>query len=220
MSLAEEEKAQARVAIAEDVLQWLDTAKITSTSLTESCFREEEEGTEEFFVGPYFNVRLSSEHELQKRREELFAQKTEVKPSSKLLEEIGDAKTFFESVPKCEVCAKGAILYATVTRFDSVEIDKLAHPTTHPYIDLTAGTLGIRWLTQWFKETELHLIEAAYEGECIEIEYFDKQWEGDDPVYGKLARAVSFLEKELTHTDEGLRLIMTNIIQNGGTFCP
>lgn len=221
-----DERAQARIDIAKDVLKWIDAGKITSTNReADPRVQNELTGTKPLFDGCYFAVRLDKDHELIKKHEQLKEQGFSGVPNTDdiedLLKEIGDAKPFFESVSKCEVCAKGAILYAAVTKFNAVTMPEIAsRGFSVPNIGLEEGTRGIRWLSQWFDEGQLHLIEAAYEGEGVESHYFE-EWDNEEAgVMDLLDRAEQFLPYDEERSDAGLRRIMQNIIDNGGTFCP
>jgi hypothetical protein len=105
------------------------------------------------------------------------------------LHEILETEVF----PKnCEVCARGAAFISCVRLFNEVTVEEAA--SRKDAVTLTAKLFG---------EAQVTLIEAAFEGWCLD---------GDD-------RPMDFHE---AHPDPASRLqaIMESIIANGGTFKP
>lgn len=179
-----EQHAQERVDIAKDVLEWLASDTLIAS---EESFNE----VGHSFLGSrggYLSVRIPYGAE------------------AKSADEVGDARDFLKSQPQCRVCAKGALLYGAIMKFDGVALKDLID--SDDYLQIASHNSSFEWLSQWFDPEQLQLMEAVYEGD-IEVEYREKY-----------PGASSFLDAYEVRGKEGLRKIMKNIIENGGTFCP
>lgn len=105
-----------------------------------------------------------------------------------------------ESMPACEVCARGAMFLASVGRLNRCEWEEVD------------GDPGVRFLVQdrtveeWGKQA--YLIEDAFEG-----------WSDDDVEDAISNRAMAFFDE---YDDPAARLlaIMQNVIANDGEFIP
>jgi hypothetical protein len=111
-------------------------------------------------------------------------------------------------VGKCNVCALGAAVLSKARLFDNVPIDGEAASyggvISLDYDDCFNGLKDI------FSESQLQLIEAAFEG------WDEGSWETNPAI----RRAVAFGEKYIDDDKKRMKAIMQNIIDNDGTFKP
>lgn len=123
----------------------------------------------------------------------------------------------------CEVCAKGALFLSFVRKFNNVSTNDLNRQTSYDYNDwnnfnaekeyVSADSGFIcRKLEKYFTRTQLDLIEFAFEGEDVCGDTWQKTEEYQDKV-----RAYS---QQFPDDEERLKVILKNIVRNGGTFKP
>jgi hypothetical protein len=123
-----------------------------------------------------------------------------------------DGKTYFKPTAlvadvvrkPCEVCAKGALFVAAVTRKNGIKMNELGLE----YLNELNNSQIKEYLRDCFDVGQLDLIEAAFEN-----------W--DLVEYGHLRR-VSPVHWAIDVHDPSLRMsmIMENIVKNGGLFKP
>lgn len=104
---------------------------------------------------------------------------------------------------KCEVCGIGSLFVAAVDRVNECTVGELD--------GLSDSSFMRSYLSDWFDEEQLRMIEAAFEGRDIGG-YADHYPE-------HIARAIAFTKK-LTSAEGRLKKIMRNIIDNHGEFTP
>lgn len=104
-----------------------------------------------------------------------------------------DARTLLKTAPLCDVCAKGAIVYAMVRRHDKLQVPIGRSLTLH--LQSTAACSdGEPYVTQLFGPLALNQMESAFENHDWRVYY--------------------------SEDDDRLDAIMRNIIANKGTFKP
>lgn len=99
----------------------------------------------------------------------------------------------------CEVCVVGALLVASVVRFDSCTVDD--------FIELHPKSL----LGRWFDDDQVNLMEYAFEWHSPSG--YGQQASG----YGQQARAFGM---RFHRAGERLEAILQNVIDHGGDFVP
>jgi hypothetical protein len=107
---------------------------------------------------------------------------------------------------RCEVCAKGAILIATIMKFDNMPVQDW-HLRLNPLSSMASDND----YDSYFSRPQMELIESAYEGTF---------YNADD---ARECDAIAMLEDHfpLKAMDrERMVVIMENIIANAGTFKP
>ncbi len=103
------------------------------------------------------------------------------------------AQKHIETLKHCPVCAKGALCLAYIEKYNNVILDDVQDIANYGLEE---------FLQEFFGEDELDLIESAFEG-----------W----AHYRTGLRLGDFRDIE---PKERLRLIMENIVENGGKFEP
>jgi hypothetical protein len=125
-------------------------------------------------------------------------------------EENIDAKTVLSGVKKCEACAVGSLVLATVCRFDKIGIADLtdSDPTSIDYDDETVG-----YLQKFFPARQLEAIEISYETNqgCYQTDAYN----GDSYLLAALAFGLKY-DKD----SDRMIAIMENIVKNKGNFTP
>ena len=109
------------------------------------------------------------------------------------------------NIKECKVCAKGAILMGIIGRENKVSYGFLLEIDVENKTDVE----------KVFSKRQLDIMEAAFEGDDV----CTMQWnelDEESPTYDK---AMSFYEKN-HNSEDRLRGIATNIIENKGTFKP
>ena len=105
-------------------------------------------------------------------------------------------------IPKCEVCAKGALFVGMINKYNDFTIN-VDYYTNYPKASQITSCVNIHFydkLKTLFTEKQLTAIEVYFEG-----------W--------RRVKAPSFYEKN-PNAKKRMILIMKNIIQNKGTFKP
>lgn len=131
---------------------------------------------------------------------------------------------------KCEVCAIGALFASTVETYNCLTFDELQNKcedADNDYDDYNTGAgLSLAqimpYLTDFFSEDQLILIELAYEGGYggfDEDQYIEAVSSTEGDCSDILERAYTIFSNE---SEDWRRLIaiMQNIIDNNGTFNP
>lgn len=109
---------------------------------------------------------------------------------------------------QCPVCALGAVLVATVRRFDDLVIKHLANYNT---LKGGCGRQLVGYLSKFFSGEQLDLIEVAFEGSSNMM----RTGISDEEE----ASALDF-RSALDDDRAALVKILENVITNGGTFVP
>ncbi len=117
------------------------------------------------------------------------------------------AQKHMKVIRECSVCAKGALVVAFVKKFNNVTLDNLEETAGDQY-ELA------NLLDGFFTIDELNLIEAVFEGDSS---FADSVIDGDDELESLDYHA--FADK-IDKPKQRLRLIMENIVKNGGVFKP
>jgi hypothetical protein len=174
-------KQQARVLIAQDVIQQLEMKKLVALS------------------GTYCKV-------FKKSTRSLFTESD--------IEQNRDVRdVLLERAAYCQVCAKGAILIATILRFDQMPVRE-----TFPGSDGSGYDWNLNYVADdgdykgYFSRDQLRMIEIAFEGWYDKI--IGKDRAGVEVLIGRFPRRVG------SGDHDRLIAIMQNIIDNGGTFKP
>jgi hypothetical protein len=183
-------KPQMRVVIAKDVLAALDAKKFKANT------------------GDY--LYLSSEKEKEWAKSAL---KLDMDAQSYHIERYklsSDLPRVPIKAPKeCSVCAIGSVFVAAVDRFD-----KLTPRDAFDTIIQDDSATMIMYLSKWFSEDQLRLMEAVFEESAgIGVFSIEEEKKLDDLLYE--------LQKELPEWGKAeyrMRWIMKNIIKNKGTF--
>ncbi len=183
-------KGEARVAIAKDVLKWMNTKKLHASS----CNGYVTSGD-----GNLFN--------------------------DEDVEKNADVKKNLKG-KKCEVCALGAVFLTTVDRFNKIGCrDLVGADLMNPWTENRSRRSLDReeitgYLKSYFTRLQLCMIESAYE--TSEFDTDENTFEGTQS-WAKIAKASKYGEdfRLAGVGPEGrLRRIMSNIIDNKGTFKP
>ncbi|RJQ25016.1 hypothetical protein C4577_06435 [Candidatus Parcubacteria bacterium] len=123
-----------------------------------------------------------------------------------------------EIVKNCGVCALGACFVSYINVFNKLKISDIiddcggyfeGDPLT---IDLEREGLIKDKLLKAFSQTQLDLIEAAFERDDLTIDW-------QDSTSSSMEEAIEFGER-YNDSRERLRAIMKNIIKNNGKFVP
>jgi hypothetical protein len=131
-------------------------------------------------------------------------QGTYVNPSSRrvtrstILDRVGDKmETQMRDVVlgPCDVCAVGALLIASIVRYDSCTVDEFER--LHPRV----------LLSRWFDDDQVRLMECAFET-------YNQGWLGSKSVQAQ-AFGLRFVL-----ASKRLEAILQNVIDNGGDFVP
>ncbi len=114
------------------------------------------------------------------------------------------------SPPKaCDVCAIGAVFVAAVDRHDALKLSEV-------YKNSIDGDIGddlmLPYLNKWFEDSQLRLMEYAFENE-----FHGTNYDGPDDDVCKAAEAFYEFYDE---PGDRVTAIMNNIIENKGTFIP
>lgn len=102
---------------------------------------------------------------------------------------------------KCEVCGIGSLFVAAAERANHLKFEDYSGDVGQ--LELTD------YLTEWFSEDQLRLVEACFERHAG---FFDR--------YVITARRLVPHPWDGTPASKRMRMIMENIISNGGTFLP
>lgn len=123
----------------------------------------------------------------------------------------------FQNMPTCYVCALGACFVSAVKKFDGLtvgDVTSCGH-YSHSYYsgrtsDLDERKTMTEKLSDFFETSQLDMIETAFEGIYL----------GDYGDYGDV-RAYNFYHRRRSmNSDDRLKAIMQNIVDNNGTFVP
>ncbi len=117
-----------------------------------------------------------------------------------------EAKKFITNFLKedsCLVCARGALLLSTVTKYNDCTINQLK-------ILVDDGGKTNTKLRKFFTTRQINMMEAAFEGYNFNSEVLsNKDNEACESFYDSFSEA-----------EDRLRAIFTNAIKNGGEFKP
>ena len=106
----------------------------------------------------------------------------------------------------CEVCAKGAMFIAAVEKFDKVKLVDI-HVGDNPLGRFSDDDSICDHLENYFSRAQLDLIEAAFEGDTMDIEVETEECQ----------IAMAYQYRYPDHADR-MTAIMKNIVMNNGKF--
>ncbi len=104
---------------------------------------------------------------------------------------------------KCHVCGIGSLFVAALDRANGCTADDISSTDNDSFMR--------EYLERWFDESQLNMIEVAFEGRIIKSSYDDADDDTD--------RALAFAKKTKTPMAR-LKAIMTNVVKNDGRFIP
>jgi hypothetical protein len=125
---------------------------------------------------------------------------------------------------QCKACAIGSIFVAAVDTFDSLRVGDLRYNYNQPNDDDM-----IEYLGRWFSESELRIIEVAFEGNTDQWENGFEGELADDAtaalIFHEAIEERACEEEERTGKTPSigtmlLTAIMENIVKNKGVFVP
>ena len=124
-----------------------------------------------------------------------------------------------ETQKECQVCAKGALFVCDVIRRNEFKVSK---SVTSIDSDIILQKL------EYFSESQLNLIETAFEGDTKQEEgLVELDEEGDakydenfDVIYIPVVKQAIKFSKRFTNDTNRMIAIMKNIIENNGEFKP
>ena len=136
-----------------------------------------------------------------------FKPKVRGKHAGKQLKEI------LPKIRECKVCALGSIFYSYINRYNNFVIPELG------ISEVEDMDIEMRELMSMFPESQLHLIETAFESKkfCSR---------GDMKIYSyeTIDKAIDYRYRNnigwIYGDEKALIHIMKNIIKNGGNFKP
>ena len=128
-----------------------------------------------------------------------------------------DAKSSFDNLENCKVCAIGACILS-ITRFKNKL--KWGELLDHDNFD-KSGTRVMLMLSEIFQPYQLGMLEAAFEGSynCTTSDRVAKRL-GIESLSTEDDEACSRFYDLYDSSEERLKTIMQNIIDNNGTFKP
>ena len=109
---------------------------------------------------------------------------------------------------KCEVCGIGSLFIAAVDRANGCTVGDLGSPNSDSAMR--------NYLSDWFADDQLSMIEAAFEGRFIDWSAGDSGLHEYSP---EIRQAIAFTRRTTSPTAR-IKKIMNNIIENKGTFKP
>ncbi len=180
----EDTKAGMRVQIAQDVLKALETQRIKAA---------------------YGGYMRGSHPKLMA----LVDASDSTDPS--LFQELGQAE--YTAPQTCSVCAIGAVFVAAVDRHDSLKLSTVYSASYEEEGRVTDSAM-MPYLSQWFEEDQLRLMECAFEGS-----YQGRGGNEEEPSEDELEAAEEFYG-EYEDVTLLITAIMENVIKNKGTFEP
>jgi hypothetical protein len=115
---------------------------------------------------------------------------------------------------QCHACGIGSLFVAAVDRVNECTVGDMEG-------ELNNSTFMVKYLSEWFERDQLIMIESAFEGHFISAHSnSNDSFEDVPPDFQKsVKRAISFTRRLNTAAGR-LRKIMTNIVENRGTFIP
>lgn len=123
----------------------------------------------------------------------------------------------------CVVCAKGAVLWAAIDRFDQVKLGELYATPEHLgnfKLIIDQDTPAKEWLMRWFPSEQLALMEAAFEGSPTCSDDAESLHFSDPDGPNPLVDAAVEFGRKYDKADDRLRGILQNIVDNNGDFVP
>jgi hypothetical protein len=171
-----------RVAIARDVIENLKSKKLVARAGSYLMVRDGEE-----FGQPYFNNFYGDDGSNKN----------------------GSFQETLNSIPQCQVCAKGAIFACTVMRRNQVKNNQVPYNDCYNW----TGDSLFELLGNIFSPMQLRLIEVEFERE--DIEWQNHMISGADKI-----KPLMQLDERFDTDEDRLIAIMKNIIRNRGTFRP
>lgn len=117
-----------------------------------------------------------------------------------------------ENAPACECCAIGSIMYSTIRNQNKVSVKALKYGS--------GGTFAKSKAKGIFSNHQLELIETAFEKEVIATHNKQLSTNSIFPTPTDLARKAIKFGKRFKNSNNRLKAIMVNIIENKGEFIP
>lgn len=176
-----------RVRIAKDVLKQIDSRRFVP------------------WFGIYLHLPAKSEAAFNRFYEEYRYRIPRTSPKTSAAGRVGVRETVADTT--CKVCGIGSLFVAMVDRVNACTIQDMGGEPNN-------GDFMVEYLSQFFSEEQLVLIETAFEGRMVSSR------DTDLSSYNTKVKAAIRFTRRLKSPAGRLKKIMNNIVLNNGTFVP